>query len=123
MEEKATVIESLFEKAEAYAKTNLDLFRLKAIDKSADVISSIVAKLAIIIVVLLIILLVNIGLALLIGELVGKSYYGFFIVAAFYVLVALILYYNSAVILKAPVNDSIILQMIKEKNDEKTSTK
>jgi uncharacterized membrane protein len=122
MEEKATVIESLFEKAETYAKTNLDLFRLKAIDKSADVISSIVAKLAIIIVVLLIVLLVNIGLALWIGELVGKSYYGFFIVAAFYVLVALILYYNSGVILKAPVNNSIILQMIKEKNDEKTFT-
>lgn len=122
MEEKATVIETLFEKAETYAKTNLDLFRLKAIDKSADVISSIVAKLAIIIVVLLIVLLVNIGLALWIGELVGKSYYGFFIVAAFYVLVALILYYNSGVILKAPVNNSIILQMIKEKNDEKTFT-
>jgi hypothetical protein len=122
MEEKATVIETLFEKAETYAKTNLDLFRLKAIDKSADVISSIVAKLAIIIVVLLIVLLVNIGLALWIGELVGKSYYGFFIVAAFYVLVALILYYNSGVILKAPVNNSIILQMIKEKNDEKIFT-
>ena len=52
MEDKATLIESLFEKAEEYAKTNFDLFKLKAIDKSADVVSSIVAKLAIIIVVL-----------------------------------------------------------------------
>ena len=123
MEEKATLIESLFEKAEAYAKTNIDIFKLKAIDKSADVISSIVAKLAIIIVVLLIVIMVNIGLALWIGELVGKSYYGFFIVAAFYVLVAIILNYKSGIIVKAPVNDSIILQMIKEKKDEKTFAK
>lgn len=122
MEEKATLIESLFEKAETYAKTNIDLFKLKAIDKSADVISSLVEKLAIIIVVLIIVLLVNIGLALWIGELVGKSYYGFFIVAAFYVLVLLILLFNSGSILKAPINNSIILQMIKEKNDKKTFT-
>ncbi len=123
MEEKATLIESLFEKAETYAKTNIDILKLKAIDKSADVISSIAAKLAIIVVVLLIALMINIGLALWIGELVGKTYYGFFIVAAFYVLVVLILYYKSGVILKAPVNDSIILQMTKEKNDEETFTK
>ena len=122
MEEKATLIESLFEKAETYAKTNIDLFKLKAIDKSADVISSLVEKLAIIIVVLIIVLLVNIGLALWIGELVGKSYFGFFIVAAFYVLVLLILLFNSGSILKAPINNSIILQMIKEKNDKKTFT-
>lgn len=122
MEEKATMIESLFEKAESYVQTNIDLFKLKAIDKSADVISSIVEKLAIIIVVLLIVLMVNIGLALWIGELVGKLYYGFFIVAAFYVLVAFILYFKSSVIIKAPINDSIILQMIKDKNDEKTFT-
>jgi len=115
MEEQATPIESLFEKAETYAKINLDLFKLKAIDKSADVVSTLVAKLAIIIVVLLIVLLLNIGLSLWIGELVGKSYYGFFIVAGFYVLSAFILYYKRDVLLKAPINDSIILQMIKEK--------
>ncbi len=123
MEEKATPIESLFEKAETYAKTNLDLFKLIAIDKSADVISSIVAKLAVIVVVLLIAVLINIGLALWIGDVLGKSYYGFFIVAAFYVLVALILHYKSGVLLKVPVNNSIILQMIKEKNHEKPFTK
>ncbi len=113
MEEKATMIESLFEKAESYAKTNLDLFKLHAIDKSADVVSTIVSKLAVIIVVLLIILLLSIGLSLWIGELVGKTNYGFFIVAGFYVIIALILGYKRRLI-KSPVNDSIILQMIKE---------
>jgi len=121
VEEKATIIESLFEKANAYATTNLDLFKLKSIDKTADVISTIVAKLAVIVVVLLTILLLSISLSLWLGELVGKSYYGFLIVAAFYVLVALILNYWRGII-KSPVNDSIILQMLNKKNDEKEIT-
>ena len=114
MEDKAA-IHSLFEKAEAYAKTNVDLFKLKAIDKSADVVSSLVARIAIIVVVLLIAVMINIGLALWIGELLGKSYLGFFIIAAFYIIVALILHYNRGKMIKAPINDSIILQMLKEK--------
>ena len=121
MEEKATLIESLFEKAEAYAKINLDLFKLKAINNSADVVSTIVSKLAVIIAVLLIILLASIGLSIWIGVLVGNSYYGFFIVAAFYVLVALILHYVPGLV-KSPVNNSIILKMLNKEKDEKEFT-
>ena len=121
MEEKATLIESLFEKAEVYAKTNLGLFKLKAINESADIISTIVSKLAVIIAVLLIILLISIGLSLWLGELIGNSYYGFFIVATFYVFVALILHYKPGII-KSPVNDSIILKMLNKKKDEKEFT-
>ena len=121
MEKRATLIESLFEKAEAYAKTNLVLFKLNAIDKSADIFSTIVSKLAVIIAVLLIIFLASIGLSLWIGELVGKVYYGFLIVAGFYVLVALILHYKPGII-KSPVNDSIITKMLNNKNDEKEFT-
>ena len=121
MEEKSTLIESLFEKSEAYAKTNLDLFKLKAIDNTADVVSTILSKLIFYIAVLLIILSLNTGIALWIGELLGKLYYGFFIVAIFYVLVALLLHFMSGLI-KSPVNNSIILKMLKTKKDEKEVT-
>ena len=121
MVEKATLIESLFEKSEEYVKTNLDLFKLKAIDTSADVVSTVLSKLVFFIMVLLIVVSMNIGLALWIGELVGKSYYGFFIVAAFYVLVALVLHFVPNLI-KDPVNDSIILKMLNTKKNEKEIT-
>ena len=117
MEEKASLIESLFEKSEAYAKTNFDLFKLKAIDKSADVVSTVLSKLVFYVVVLLIIFSLNTGLALWIGDLVGKLFYGFFIVAAFYVLVALLLHFVPGII-KSPVNNSIILKMLNTKKDE-----
>lgn len=121
MEEKATLIESLFERSEAYAKTNLDLIKLKAIDKSADVVSTVLSKLVFYVVVLLIVFSLNTGLALWIGDLVGKLFYGFFIVAAFYVLVALSLYFVPGII-KSPVNNSIILKMLNNKKDEKEVT-
>ena len=121
MEEKPTLIESLFEKSEAYAKTNLDLFKLKAIDKSADLVSTVLSKLVFYIVVLLIIFSLNTGLAIWIGELLGKLYYGFFIVAAFYVLVALLLHFVPGII-KSPVNNSIILKMLNNKKDENEVT-
>ena len=121
MEEKATIIESLIEKSEAYAKTSLDLFKLKAIDTTADVVSTIVSKVAVIIGVLLIILLLSIGLSIWLGELIGTLYHGFFIVAAFYVFVTLILHYRPGLI-KFPINDFIILKMLNKEKDEKKFT-
>lgn len=115
MEEKATMMESFFEKVEEYSKTNISLFKLKAIDKTADVVSTIVAKIAILIVIMLAVVLLNIALSLWIGESLGKSYYGFIIVAAFYVLIALILHLSGKTILKSPTNNYIILQMTKDK--------
>jgi len=123
MEDKETLIESLFEKAEMYAKTNFELYKLHAIDKSADIVSTIAAKMAIFSMVLITFILLTIGLSLWIGDMLGRTYYGFFAVSAFYILVTLLLYYNRSIILKAPVNDSIILQMLNEKKDEKNISK
>ena len=115
MEKEATPIESLFEKAGVYAKTNIDLFKLRAIDKSADVVSSLASRLAFIAIGTIVFILVNIGVALWLGELIGKTYFGFFVVASFYALVALLLYGFRERWIKTPVSDTIILQMLKEK--------
>lgn len=121
MEQKSTLIESLFEKSEAYAKTNLDLFKLKVIDNTASVVSTVLSKLVFYIAVLLIIFSISTGVALWVGELLGKVYYGFFIVAAFYILVALLLHFVPGLI-KSPVNNSIILNMLNNHKDEKEVT-
>ena len=115
MEDRTTTIESLFEKAETYARTSVDLLKLKAINKSADVLSSLVSKLIIGVVVSLIVILMNIGLSLWIGDLLGKSYTGFFIVAGLNAVICLLLLLFKDKLIKIPVNDSIISQMLKEK--------
>lgn len=118
MEDKSTLIKHLIEIGESYTKTNYDLFKLKAISKSADAVSTLYFKLIFYIVMVLMMILINIGLSLWIGELVGKLYFGFFIVAAFYVIVALILNYIPSLI-KAPMQDSLITKMLNKTKDEK----
>ena len=92
MDNNATTIEMLFEKAENYTRTTAELIKFNAIDKSADVLSSLLSRLVIAIVVAMFVFLISIGLSIWIGELLGKSYYGFFIVASAYFLVSIILY-------------------------------
>lgn len=121
MEDKSMLLKDLIRIAESFAKTNLDLFKLNAISKSADTGSSIILKLFVFTAVIITIILLNIGIALWIGELVGKLYYGFFIVAAFYVLVSLILHFIPSLI-KPSVNNYLILKMLNNKKDEKELT-
>jgi hypothetical protein len=101
-------IGSLFEKAEDYLETKMDLYRLKAIDKSSDVVSSIAARLVIALFIASFFLMVNIGLALLIGRSIGEIYYGFFIVAGFYLIVIAVLFAVRDKWLKAPISNLII---------------
>jgi hypothetical protein len=119
MDDNTTPIEKLFERAEDYSRTSIELFRLNAIDKSAEIISSIATKSAILLVVVSFVLFLNIGLALWIGEMLGKSYYGFFAVAGFYLLIAILSYLFRDIWIRYPVSNGIILQMMKKKKHER----
>ncbi len=112
MDEQTGLIESLIEKGEQYGKTTLELLKLKTLDKSADVASNLVSWLIVLIFAVLFFLILNIGVALWLGELLGKSYYGFFIVAGFYALLALIFGIFRKQLIKDPVNNSIIEQVL-----------
>jgi len=112
MEEQSGLIESLIEKGEQYGKTTLELLKLKTLDKSADVVSNLVSWLIVFIFAVLFFLILNIGVALWLGELLGKSYYGFFVVSGFYALLALIFGIFRKQIVKNPVNNSIITQVL-----------
>lgn len=109
MEDKATPIENLFERAEAYGKTSLNLLKLKAIDKSSELISTVLSWLIVIIVVALFFIILSIGIALWLGEILGKTYYGFFIVAGIYAVLGVIF----ILWVKRYINNSIISKMLK----------
>ena len=118
MESKATPWRTLMDRAEDFGETTVELFKLEAIDKSADVVSSLVSRLAVLLVVALLIIILSIGLALWAGELLGKSYYGFFAIGGAYILLAILLYSYRRSWLKKPVSNSIIRQMLKQKQYE-----
>ncbi len=111
--EKESMIESLVERVRNYVETRIDLLRLKAIEKSSSLVSVLFSVIILAILGLMTIVLLNIGLAFLIGECLGKIYYGFFIMAGFYILVGLILYSFRNKWLKNP----IINMMVKALGD------
>jgi hypothetical protein len=112
-EDSIDSVEELFQRTGEYLETRVDLVKLKAIDKSSDVISSLAASIVMILVFLLFILSVNIGVAIWIGDSLGKTFYGFFIVAGFYAIVGLILFLVKDKWIKGPVSKLIIEKVIK----------
>ena len=90
MKENSKLFETLIERATDYGKTSYELAKLKTIDKASDIASSILPRWLVLVLCVTFMLFLNVGLALWIGELMGKTYFGFFIVAAFYAFMALI---------------------------------
>ena len=114
MEDKTTPVEVLLERAQSYTKTSIQLFKLKATAKLAEMISNLVSGVAVVVIVILFFVNFNIGIALLIGDSLGKAWLGFVIVSGVYALIGFIVYLFRNRWIKNPVNESIIAQMLKD---------
>ena len=108
MEKKNSITADLFVKAEKYATTNLELCKLKAVDKSADIISTLGMHLVIGSFISLCILILNVGVALWLGGRIGNLSYGFFVVAGFYAVVTLSLFLLRKSWIKRTIQNKII---------------
>lgn len=108
MENQSSPVDSLIERVKIYVETRIDLLRLKAIDKSSSFLSLLVSMIIVILMSFIFIMLLSVGVALLLGDMLGKTYYGFFIVAAFYLLVGLLLFAFRNKWLKAPIANTMI---------------
>jgi hypothetical protein len=111
MENKPNQIESLFEKATDYLELRLELAKLKTAEKSSDILSTIISGIILIAIFSSFLIMINIGIALFLGELFGKNYFGFFALAGFYALAAIIFYVYKNVWIKKPVSNMIIKKM------------
>lgn len=93
MEENSNLLESLLEKAADYGKTTIELVKLKALDKSSDIVSTVIPRSVSIALFASFMLFLNLGLSLWLGEILGKIYYGFFVVASFYGIVGIVIHF------------------------------
>jgi len=116
MESNATTNENLnlYEKAENYTKTSLELIKLKTVSSAADVLSTLTSRIAVGAVVAFFTLFLNIGISLWLGKLLGEYYYGFFIIALFYLIVAIVMHTMQHKIIKTPIGNMIISSILKE---------
>jgi hypothetical protein len=113
MDEKESVLSSLLDSLENYGKTSFELIKLKSLDKASDMAGGLISRLAAIIVCLAFLLMLSFGTAFWLGDVLGRIWYGFFIVAAFYGLLGLIIFFFMHKSLKKVFADMIIHQTLK----------
>ena len=121
MDEK-TPVEVLFERAQAYTRTSIQLFKLKTTEKLAEMVSEIASNLVILVIFILFFVNLNIGLALLLGALLGNSWLGFILVSGVYAIIGFVVYLFRESWIKQPVNNSIITQLLKDETENIAST-
>jgi hypothetical protein len=113
MEDKTKLLESLLERATEYGKTSYELIRLKTLEKTSDVVSSIIPHSVVIVLIASFMLFVNLGLAFWMGEILGNIFLGFFVIAGFYGIAALVIYFLMHKWLKKRIYEYFIKQLLK----------
>lgn len=112
MQDNTSIIEPLLEKLEEYGVTGIELIKLKSVDKTAGFLSGLASRGFALLTVFLFILLANVAVAIYIGDLLGKPYYGFFCVAGFYVLLGFVLYFIAHKWIKKWIGNSIVSELL-----------
>ena len=112
METKPTNVEDLFQKIKDYADVRMNLFKLKSINKVSGFMSVFATLFILVILFTTILVCVTVGLAILLGEWMGKLYLGFFVMGGVYLIIGLILYLMRDKLIKTKVSDQLIKQLI-----------
>ena len=107
------MIETLLKKISEYGKASYELEKLKAIDKTSDVLSSQLAHAVVIVLFLTFMLFLNLGLAVWLGQILGEIYFGLFAIAGFYAITGFLIHLFMHRWLKRIFGDMFIKQILK----------
>jgi hypothetical protein len=111
--ENPGMLKDILDRAEAYGRTSIELLKLRTLDVTSDFMSTLISRLIAVVFLLVFIVMLTVGAAIWIGDLLGNTGYGFFIVAAFFGLVGVLLYFPLGGYIKRHISDSIIRQILK----------
>jgi hypothetical protein len=114
MESPANSIESLVARFEIYVKTTFELSKLKMVEMLVNLTTSLISRVMVICTIAIFFLILSIGIALWLGEMLGKSYYGFFILSAFYLLAGILFQVLFSKQIKKIISTSIINQALQK---------
>jgi hypothetical protein len=113
MDDNEKYFDTLLKRAVDYGKINLEILKLKALDVTSEVVSSLVSQALSIVLLASFWFFLNMGLALWFGELLGNMYYGFFVVTAFYGFMGLLYHFFIGKHFKRMVCNHIIKLLLK----------
>lgn len=118
MQEKSNLEDTLVNKAGELGQTSLELWRLKLLDSIATAASALMTSGITIFAYLLFLLFIGAGVAIYLGEITGKLYIGFCLVAGFYLLLGLLIQIAFSQRLKNKFYEIILDKYFKSKSEE-----
>jgi len=113
MESNVQLVEELVESVFDYGKSGYELVKLKSIDKTADVVSSLIPHSIVFVIIVLFTLFFNLGLAYYLGDIFGNMFYGFFVVAGFYGIAAVFMNVFMHKRIKTKIYNYLVKQLLK----------
>lgn len=113
MQSAISSIETLISKAGELAETKAEIFKLKAAGKISETLSALIALVAIVLCIATALLILSAGAAIWIGNALGTTSYGFFIMGGFYLFAGLLVWLFRKSWIKGPISNLIIHKLAK----------
>ncbi len=114
MDEEKSFTERLYDKGVQYVETTIELYKLKGISAISGIFAGIAIGFVIWVIFLMFLLFLSIGAAFYFGDVLGKLYYGFFIVSGIYLLIGAIIFLVGIKNIKAKINNFIVGKLFKD---------
>ena len=108
---KKPELEEIINEVKSYVGTTVELYRMKASEKGAEIASLAIINIVLGILASLILLFLSLALALVLSAWLGKMYLGFLLVAGLYTVLGIIILLTKDKWLKGSLTDSIIRVM------------
>ena len=118
MEDIFTKAESLAAHVKEYADNRVATLKLKTAEKTSAIAANIIAVIIVGIVFLLFFVFASIALAYVLADVTGKISLGFLLVAGFYLVAAIIIWFGRKKIIMLPVLNGILKQLFKEDEED-----
>lgn len=115
-------LEALTDSLKEYADTNYELVKLEVIDHSSSILSGIITALIITVIMVLFAFFGSFYLAYYLSDLLQIDNIGFAIVGAFYLLLAIVIYFGRKGFIEKPVCDIFVGKRL-AKTPQPTTTK
>ncbi|MFN4314110.1 MAG: phage holin family protein [Chitinophagaceae bacterium] len=119
MSELKTSLENLAADLRAYADARLALMKLKAAEKISGLAGRFIAGLVLLVSLILFFSFVSVGLALLLGEWLGRPWLGFVLLGGLFLIIGLLIWWVRRPLIQRPVMNSMIQELFHDNDYEK----
>jgi hypothetical protein len=106
------LFETLIEQGQSFSTLSIKLAKLKALEKATQLAATLLSGIAVIILFSVFLIVLTIGAALWLGDIIGHTYYGFFVVAFVYLFLGTASHFLLYGWIKKPISNLLISQVL-----------